>query len=326
MQHSYNYTKKFIENQVNILNEPLTITSEIRSMLDESLTEHQLQQVLYKLNNDIKHNNERLFPPQINNQIILQIMKLETQKLKIVNQQLFKLNAFVKPIILPDFEILSNSDQHEKLVDFTNLIDELPKLKYLFVSNDGATNIEEEYSLEEDDDKGNEDADINVDNEHTIQDDQDKTVSRKEANKEFIEDIIDEVNGLNEHPEPELLENYDKLRESLIEISKKLKYKNDKLNYLRKLQQNINHLFSSDQSQTTSKTNELYDSDEEVTETPDINDLQKNLQFKESVTETRSLASELNRFRILVEQISYKANSKNIAGEELREKLQQLND
>lgn len=124
MQHSYNYTKKFIENQVNILNEPLTITSEIRSMLDESLTEHQLQQVLYKLNNDIKHNNERLFPPQINNQIILQIMKLETQKLKIVNQQLFKLNAFVKPIILPDFEILSNSDQHEKLVDFTNLIDE----------------------------------------------------------------------------------------------------------------------------------------------------------------------------------------------------------
>lgn len=323
MQHSYNYTKKFIDNQVNILNEPLTITPEIRSMLDDSLTEDQLQQVLNKLNNNLKRNNERLFPPQINNQIILQIMKLETQKLKIVNQQLFKLNAFVKPIILPDFENLSNSDQHEKLVDLTNLIDELPELKYLFVSNDGVTNVEEEYSLEEDDDH---DADIDVDSENTIQDDQDKSVSRKQANKEFIEDIIDEVNELNENLEPEVLEKYDKLRESLIKISKNLKYKNDKVNYLRKLQQNINQFFSSDQPQTTLKTNELYDSDEEVTETPDINDLQKNLQFKESVTETRSMVSEINRFRILVEQISYKVNSENITGEELREKLQQLND
>ena len=246
-------------------------------------------------------------------------MKLETQKLKIVNQQLYKLNAFVKPIILPDFENLSNYDQHEKLIDMIGMIDELPELKYLFVSEDGITNVEDDYSIDEDETNN-----VELDD-NTIQDTEEQVESRKQINKEFIEEIIDEVNELNESPEPELIEKYDKLRMDLIEISKALKYKTDKIEYLNNLQHNINQLFNRNQPQMRSDSNELYDSDEELHEAPKVNNLQNNLQFKNSATETRNLASEINRFRILVEQISYKVNTKGITASELRDKLQELN-
>lgn len=319
MKHSYNYTKRFIDDQVNILNEPFKITPRMISIIGGNLTEDQLKLILNKINNDLQLHNERLFPAQINNQIILQIMKLETQKLKIVNQQLYKLNAFVKPIILPDFENLSNYDQHEKLIDMINMIDELPELKYLFVSEDGITNVEDDYSIDEDETNN-----VELDD-NTIQDTEEQVESRKQINKEFIEEIIDEVNELNGSPEPELIEKYDKLRMDLIEISKALKYKTDKIEYLNNLQHNINQLFNRNQPQMRSDSNELYDSDEELHEAPKVNNLQNNLQFKNSATETRNLASEINRFRILVEQISYKVNTKGITASELRDKLQELN-
>lgn len=319
MKHSYNYTKRFIDDQVNILNEPFKITPRMISIIGGNLTEDQLKLILNKINNDLQLHNERLFPAQINNQIILQIMKLETQKLKIVNQQLYKLNAFVKPIILPDFENLSNYDQHEKLIDMIGMIDELPELKYLFVSEDGITNVEDDYSIDEDETNN-----VELDD-NTIQDTEEQVESRKQINKEFIEEIIDEVNELNESPEPELIEKYDKLRMDLIEISKALKYKTDKIEYLNNLQHNINQLFNRKQPQMRSDSNELYDSDEELHEAPKVNNLQNNLQFKNSATETRNLASEINRFRILVEQISYKVNTKGITASELRDKLQELN-
>ncbi|RCK58085.1 hypothetical protein Cantr_06438 [Candida viswanathii] len=320
MNHSYIYTKKFIDDQVNILNEPFQITPEMRGILDDSLSEDQLQLVLNKINNDLLQRNERLFPAQINNQIILQIMKLETQKLKIVNQQLFKVNSFVKPIILPDFDNLSDQDQNEKLVELIDMIEELPELKYLFAEAPQVANVDEDYSIEEEEEGG----DLEV-GDNTIQDDQDTAESRKQVNREFIEEIIDEVNELNETPGQELIDKYDKLRGNLIELSKRLKYKNDKLNYLNNLKQNLSKLFNLNQSPTEPQSNEIYDSDEETGEKPDVDGLQSNLRFNETAApESQSMASEINRFRILVEQISYKVNTKGITGAELREKLQQL--
>ncbi|RCK64333.1 hypothetical protein Cantr_00054 [Candida viswanathii] len=317
MNHSYIYTKRFIDDQVNILNEPFQVTPEMRDILDDSLSEEQLQLVLNKINNDLQQRNDRLFPAQINNQIILQIMKLETQKLKIVNQQLFKVNSFVKPIILPDFDNLSDQDQNEKLVELIDMIEELPELKYLFAEAPQVTNVDEDYSMEED-----EAGDLDV-GDNTVQDDQDTTESRKQVNREFIEEIIDEVNELNEAPGQELIDKYDKLRGDLIELSKRLKYKNDKLNYLNNLKQNLSQLFNLNQPPTEPQSNEIYDSDEEVGEKPNVDGLQNNLRFNETTAaESHSMASEINRFRILVEQISYKVNTKGITGAELREKLQ----
>ncbi|KAF6072254.1 Kinetochore complex Fta4 of Sim4 subunit, or CENP-50 family protein [Candida albicans] len=222
MSHSYTYTKNFIQSQVNILNEPYRINSRIRNILAEQdeITESELQTILNLLNNEIKECNDELFPSQINNQIVSQILKLEKQKLKIVNSQLFKINSFIKPITLPDFDNLTNQDQNKKLAELREQIKELPDSKYLFVSNTDTTDIQDEYDLD-DDDQGQ---DIEM-NHGKMQDDQEEVASTKQMKKEFIQEIADKVNDSNAQPDQELIEKYDKLRTDLIDISDRLQYK-----------------------------------------------------------------------------------------------------
>lgn len=209
----------------------------IRNILAEQdeITESELQTILNLLNNEIKECNDELFPSQINNQIVLQILKLEKQKLKIVNLQLFKINSFIKPITLPDFDNLTNQDQNKKLAELREQIKELPDLKYLFVSNTDTTDIQDEYDLD-DDDQGQdienepreeqaEDNETDKANTDIVQDDQEEVASTKQMKKEFIQEIADKVNDSNAQPDQELIEKYDKLRTDLIDISDRLQYK-----------------------------------------------------------------------------------------------------
>lgn len=333
MSHSYTYTKNFIQNQVNILNEPYRINSRIRNILAEQdeITESELQTILNLLNNEIKECNDELFPSQINNQIVLQILKLEKQKLKIVNLQLFKINSFIKPITLPDFDNLTNQDQNKKLAELREQIKELPDLKYLFVSNTDTTDIQDEYDLD-DDDQGQdmenepreeqaEDNETDKANTDIVQDDQEEVASTKQMKKEFIQEIADKVNDSNAQPDQELIEKYDKLRTDLIDISDRLQYKSGKLGYLSGLQQTLSEIVGVRSTTIDTQLNQIYDSDEEVS-TP--NDNETNLQPGPYSTRT-NIQSEINRFRMLVEKISYKVNTKNLTSDNLREKLQEIN-
>lgn len=333
MSHSYTYTKNFIQNQVNILNEPYRINSRIRNILAEQdeITESELQTILNLLNNEIKECNDELFPSQINNQIVLQILKLEKQKLKIVNLQLFKINSFIKPITLPDFDNLTNQDQNKKLAELREQIKELPDLKYLFVSNTDTTDIQDEYDLD-DDDQGQdienepreeqaEDNETDKANTDIVQDDQEEVASTKQMKKEFIQEISDKVNDSNAQPDQELIEKYDKLRTDLIDISDRLQYKSGKLGYLSGLQQTLSEIVGVRSTTIDTQLNQIYDSDEEVS-TP--NDNETNLQPGPDSTRT-NIQSEINRFRMLVEKISYKVNTKNLTSDNLREKLQKIN-
>lgn len=333
MSHSYTYTKNFIQNQVNILNEPYRINSRIRNILAEQdeITESELQTILNLLNNEIKECNDELFPSQINNQIVLQILKLEKQKLKIVNLQLFKINSFIKPITLPDFDNLTNQDQNKKLAELREQIKELPDLKYLFVSNTDTTDIQDEYDLD-DDDQGQdienepreeqaEDNETDKANTDIVQDDQEEVASTKQMKKEFIQEIADKVNDSNAQPDQELIEKYDKLRTDLIDISDRLQYKSGKLGYLSGLQQTLSEIVGVRSTTIDTELNQIYDSDEEVS-TP--NDNETNLQPGPDSTRT-NIQSEINRFRMLVEKISYKVNTKNLTSDNLREKLQEIN-
>lgn len=333
MSHSYTYTKNFIQNQVNILNEPYRINSRIRNILAEQdeITESELQTILNLLNNEIKECNDELFPSQINNQIVLQILKLEKQKLKIVNLQLFKINSFIKPITLPDFDNLTNQDQNKKLAELREQIKELPDLKYLFVSNTDTTDIQDEYDLD-DDDQGQdienepreeqaEDNETDKANTDIVQDDQEEVASTKQMKKEFIQEIADKVNDSNAQPDQELIEKYDKLRTDLIDISDRLQYKSGKLGYLSGLQQTLSEIVGVRSTTIDTQLNQIYDSDEEVS-TP--NDNETNLQPGPYSTRT-NIQSEINRFRMLVEKISYKVNTKNLTSDNLREKLQKIN-
>lgn len=333
MSHSYTYTKNFIQNQVNILNEPYRINSRIRNILAEQdeITESELQTILNLLNNEIKECNDELFPSQINNQIVLQILKLEKQKLKIVNLQLFKINSFIKPITLPDFDNLTNQDQNKKLAELREQIKELPDLKYLFVSSTDTTDIQDEYDLD-DDDQGQdienepreeqaEDNETDKANTDIVQDDQEEVASTKQMKKEFIQEISDKVNDSNAQPDQELIEKYDKLRTDLIDISDRLQYKSGKLGYLSGLQQTLSEIVGVRSTTIDTQLNQIYDSDEEVS-TP--NDNETNLQPGPDSTRT-NIQSEINRFRMLVEKISYKVNTKNLTSDNLREKLQEIN-
>lgn len=333
MSHSYTYTKNFIQSQVNILNEPYRINSRIRNILAEQdeITESELQTILNLLNNEIKECNDELFPSQINNQIVLQILKLEKQKLKIVNLQLFKINSFIKPITLPDFDNLTNQDQNKKLAELREQIKELPDLKYLFVSSTDTTDIQDEYDLD-DDDQGQdienepreeqaEDNETDKANTDIVQDDQEEVASTKQMKKEFIQEIADKVNDSNAQPDQELIEKYDKLRTDLIDISDRLQYKSGKLGYLSGLQQTLSEIVGVRSTTIDTQLNQIYDSDEEVS-TP--NDNETNLQPGPDSTRT-NIQSEINRFRMLVEKISYKVNTKNLTSDNLREKLQEIN-
>lgn len=333
MSHSYTYTKNFIQSQVNILNEPYRINSRIRNILAEQdeITESELQTILNLLNNEIKECNDELFPSQINNQIVLQILKLEKQKLKIVNLQLFKINSFIKPITLPDFDNLTNQDQNKKLAELREQIKELPDLKYLFVSNTDTTDIQDEYNLD-DDDQGQdmenepreeqaEDNETDKANTDIVQDDQEEVASTKQMKKEFIQEIADKVNDSNAQPDQELIEKYDKLRTDLIDISDRLQYKSGKLGYLSGLQQTLSEIVGVRSTTIDTQLNQIYDSDEEVS-TP--NDNETSLQPGPYSTRT-NIQSEINRFRMLVEKISYKVNTKNLTSDNLREKLQEIN-
>lgn len=333
MSHSYTYTKNFIQNQVNILNEPYRINSRIRNILAEQdeITESELQTILNLLNNEIKECNDELFPSQINNQIVLQILKLEKQKLKIINLQLFKINSFIKPITLPDFDNLTNQDQNKKLAELREQIKELPDLKYLFVSSTDTTDIQDEYDLD-DDDQGQdmenepleeqaEDNETDKANTDIVQDDQEEVASTKQMKKEFIQEISDKVNDSNAQPDQELIKKYDKLRTDLIDISDRLQYKSGKLGYLSGLQQTLSEIVGVRSTTIDTQLNQIYDSDEEVS-TP--NDNETNLQPGPYSTRT-NIQSEINRFRMLVEKISYKVNTKNLTSDNLREKLQEIN-
>lgn len=333
MSHSYTYTKNFIQSQVNILNEPYRINSRIRNILAEQdeITKSELQTILNLLNNEIKECNDELFPSQINNQIVLQILKLEKQKLKIVNLQLFKINSFIKPITLPDFDNLTNQDQNKKLAELREQIKELPDLKYLFVSSTDTTDIQDEYDLD-DDDQGQdmenepreeqaEDNETDKANTDIVQDDQEEVASTKQMKKEFIQEISDKVNDSNAQPDQELIEKYDKLRTDLIDISDRLQYKSGKLGYLSGLQQTLSEIVGVRSTTIDTQLNQIYDSDEEVS-TP--NDNETNLQPGPDSTRT-NIQSEINRFRMLVEKISYKVNTKNLTSDNLREKLQEIN-
>lgn len=333
MSHSHTYTKNFIQSQVNILNEPYRINSRIRNILAEQdeITESELQTILNLLNNEIKECNDELFPSQINNQIVLQILKLEKQKLKIVNLQLFKINSFIKPITLPDFDNLTNQDQNKKLAELREQIKELPDLKYLFVSSTDTTDIQDEYDLD-DDDQGQdmenepreeqaEDNETDKANTDIVQDDQEEVASTKQMKKEFIQEIADKVNDSNAQPDQELIEKYDKLRTDLIDISDRLQYKSGKLGYLSGLQQTLSEIVGVRSTTIDTQLNQIYDSDEEVS-TP--NDNETSLQPGPYSTRT-NIQSEINRFRMLVEKISYKVNTKNLTSDNLREKLQEIN-
>ncbi|RLV91790.1 hypothetical protein JA1_003624 [Spathaspora sp. JA1] len=321
MNHSYLYTKRFIDDQVKILNQPLRLTDSLKEILqsqdetaDKIITEPQLKKVIGKLNMKIRRRNQTIFTAQITNQIVQQVLKLEQNNLKIVNEQLTKIHYVLKPILIPDFDQLSNQTQLEKIIELGDLIKELPESQYILVRESGDS--------EEDSEEQEESSDEDI----LVEDDQDTVEKKPSARKQMAQhkrNIIKQVQE-SEMRDENLVEKYHDLRSELLKLYESIRYKYDKLNYLKSLQDNIQEcLRISKTSETSKDKDQVYDSDEEIGSDYDINGVQANI--ISTNTTPVNIIGEINKFRVLTEKLAYKVSTTGKTGPEMRQILRDLN-
>ncbi|CUM63200.1 uncharacterized protein PRCAT00000769001 [Priceomyces carsonii] len=234
MEKSYVYTKRFIDNEVKRLNRPLSLDSSEAP----GLSEKQLQQILTKVNIKIRRHNRNLFPAQINNQIVQQILKIEQEKLNAVNERLTRVKYIMKPLAID-----------VKITKLDDILKELPESKYLFAS-------EQELENKNREEEGNNEIGGNG---GLVQDGEE----RVESLSEQIDQELKEKYNFGE-----LLERYDSIRSGLIELNEELIYKREKLSYLSTLNDKLDFL------------------------------------------ESESLVNEINRFKVLVERLSFKSKNR----------------
>lgn len=333
---SYLYTKRFIDQQVKILNQPLVIDDRLRALIaqlqleygPDSISESQLQKVLQKTNARIRRHNAAAFLAQVTNQIVQQVLKLELYKLAIVNEQLAKIRYILRPLLLPDFNLVSNDDPKTRLRQFELLIKELPESQYLIVDDSPMNKNEQRLFVSSDEESDSEDEDDNL----LVEDDAarvEEPVSSQRLRSHYTKKLKEEVNRQIQRDQTidQLLAKYDELRLALVDEHSKLLYLFEKIQYLKSLKNEIqNTLGISLPGENNKKVDhEIYDSDEEEDEVVGgVSQLQSNLVTNDHNSSARGLLSEINRFRVLVEKLSYKISSSDIGTRELREELAKL--
>jgi hypothetical protein len=335
MDHSYVFTKRFIDKQVRVLNKPLFVDDLLKNITEnptniggdnideeedgendgnidrqyDELTPKLLSKILNKTNMIIRKKNARLFAPQVSSQVAHQVVKLEHCKLLLINDQLAKVNALLPPLVLPEFETTTGSSCAAKLTQCTHLISQLPEAKYLLVhTND---HVDEEND-EDDEDSIN--SDTNGDEKDgvngLIHDDQARVVAPKKLLKNKINQQIKPTDVST------ILEEYGKIRQDLIDLNKNLISSYNKLSYLQDLNTKLTYLVAGDTTPVpvpNLRDSELYDSDEEIEYGSNVSQIQSNLLLNNE-SEEKNLIAEMNRFKILVEKIDYKLNGQNLRG------------
>ncbi|KAF3986630.1 hypothetical protein FT663_04337 [Candidozyma haemuli var. vulneris] len=271
---SYLYIKRFVEEQVEILSQPLVIDDDVRRvMAKHNLPEETVKNALFKVNLSLKRHNKHKFSKQVVHQLVQQITKNEHDKLMKVNEQLQKVTQLVQPIIVP--EAKGGLTVSERVTRLQELADVLPEPAYLFAL-DGGEDEEAEKEKVEEKEEDNEDG--------LIVDDQDRVerISKKQLEEEYIQAIREEVKEdvtLQKATNEELRQRYAALREQLVEISQKLIYDQQKLGYLEALEKKVEALKGS--GMEASEASEASEGGRD------------------------DLEAQITRFRILVEKLEY---------------------
>lgn len=307
-----------------------------------SVNQSKIKSAIFKCNILIKRHNRNVFSSQIINQIIQQILKSEQAKLIKVNESFMKINLILQPILLPDLADLSG-DYGSQINDFNELVEGLPELKYLLIKED-EEDPESENNLSDNNEEEKEESHSNL-----VLDDQERlnVLSKKKLRRKFNKEMKNELNlqlTKRQTNIDELLDAYDEVRTQLIDLNKGLAYKYNKLQYLKQLKQKLINTFDIQvdrvQGDPQDESN-VYDSDEEFkgghekesvplnrsvdeNKSTMIQKIQSNLVSSTKVSNENNLFNEINRFKVLVEKISYKLqNTTN--KQELREALSSIN-
>ena len=295
MSATYIEIKKFIDDQIKILNTPLRLDDEMRSIAARhNLSEEKVSSLLFKCNLRLKRHYRSAFNKQVVHQIVQQIVKSENEKLLEVNERLSRIQSLVQPIILPDFQKVGSVKDRVRLAN--ELAHELPEPAYLFAiydsaaANDSRTpeteNLRTESGLVRDNEEmvgdtpGSEipAASEESKNEASRQNDAGENVEFTETHQEVLNEIS------NDTMTQDLKEKYTRLRAELLQINGELMYKLQKADYLEKLERKMNFL-------GPAKAEEYLDSDVEETET---------------ISEEKGeLLAQISRFNILVEKLEF---------------------
>lgn len=324
MSQSYQYTKHFLESEIKHLSEPLQFSLEIRDLIrrqqtvdgDTEATNERIRTLLFRCNVKIKRYNRNVFSKQATHHIAQQVVKNEHAKMVEVNRRFAQINTVMVPLLVPDFDNLKSVD--DKAAEFNALVNELPQSKYLLVSEE--SNKGEDIDAEVDD---SERESLVLDELVLLP----EIVSNQDLAERAKQKIENDLQRAQKHIDlPSLLAQYDSVRLQLILLSSELTYKVEKLRYLRKLRAKLTNAFDLPAPQRAQKaSHEIYDSDEDATESAGLDGVQLNLI---NPTTTENLHSEISKFRVLVEKIGLKLNAHGnhrAAKRELQETLHVLN-
>ncbi|GBL48052.1 hypothetical_protein [Candidozyma auris] len=244
---SYLEIKRIVEKEIEKVTKPLFIDDEVRRvMAKHHIPEETVQQALNKTNAHLKRVVRHKLSKQVVHQLVQQIVKNESQKLMKVNEQLQRVSQLVQPIIVPEWK--GGLSAQEKVTQLQELVEVLPEPEYLFAFDRGNEDKEEEEEQdarkyeERKEDKlgdGNDEENLGnrliVDNEARVE-----SISKRQLEEEYAKAVSEEIKedvALRKASNEELRQKYAELRTQLIEVSGKLIYERQKIEYLTKLEE-----------------------------------------------------------------------------------------
>lgn len=296
---SYLYIKNFIEEQIQILNQPLVIDDELRAvMAKNNISEETMKSIVLKANLRLKRYNRSRFNRQAVHQIVQQVVNNEKEKVFKVNEALAKIDMMIPLVLLPEFSLVGENGDRVRMM--SELIHELPEPEYLFAAQEF---VEEEQGIEaegrgEEELVGNEQDKPKSKSEFStdllVQDDQENLKGQERVEEEQRKKQLDKYHAevskelkqhvtMHQQRNRELRSQYTELRRELRQLNEKLVYSLQKLEYLRLLSGKLEFL-------ERDKPRERPDSEEEESEVEDS---------------SIDLKVQMTRFRILMEKLQF---------------------
>lgn len=296
LERNYISVKKFIYHEIARLNKPLVYDEALKNIVENdeegNLSRQEVEQILDKVNLEIKKHNKKIFPTAIVNRVVDQVLQYEQDNVLVTRDQIAEKKGISQPIALPELNEMSNSK--EKLDKFGALIKDLPAGEELLSPGQKKSGENEERHSD---------------------DSEDDRATLLEQEKGHIESVSSNLldrlvqRGDFDNNSRENLQLYDDVRLRLLDLHKRLEYKHEKLEYLRQLKERLTNLTSTPSEYLTDGSREPQDQPMDSEEEQDNRETPNFNASDIAISERDKLAGEITKFRILVDKVALKLNS-----------------
>ena len=292
LERSYISVKKFIYHEIARLNKPLVYDDALRSIVESDegghLSHQEMEQILDKVNQEIKNHNRKIFPAAIVNRVVDQVLQCEQDNILVARDQIAEKNNISQPVALPKLNEINNSK--ENIDKFGALIQDLPMGEDLLKGS-----REKEERLSEDDE-----------GDQTTPSDQEEGNIESMPNRSRDRLVQKEKFSSNTREDFQL---YDDVRLRLLELHKRLEYKHEKLEYLTQLKERLTTLTSTPSEYLVDRPKEPQDQPMDSDEDQDNKETDNFNTSDIAISERDKLAGEITKFRILVDKVAFKLDN-----------------